>query len=221
MGRRTDPPDAREAPVGRDVRAAGGDRGGDRPGHRGGARRPAAPGRFPCADGDRRRDVRRRRRRECADRQAGAASPARVRRRRGVGRARGGRELGRDQAAREGARERRRGRDRNAAGAGVRAEAAAARGVGGVRLVRPRRRAREGARGGRGACARGRRDLLFAIVALGRRLDLDAEAALRRAARRFRDRFLLVEQAARDRGIALADLDEDALGKLWEEAKSR
>ena len=64
-------------------------------------------------------------------------------------------------------------------------------------------------------------DLLFAIVALGRRLDLDAEAALRRAARRFRDRFLLVEQAARDRGIALADLDEDALGKLWEEAKSR
>ena len=64
-------------------------------------------------------------------------------------------------------------------------------------------------------------DLLFAIVALGRRLDLDAEAALRRSARRFRDRFLIVEQAARDRGIALTDLDDVALEKLWEEAKSR
>lgn len=64
-------------------------------------------------------------------------------------------------------------------------------------------------------------DLLFAIVALGRHLDLDAEAALRRAARRFRDRFLLVEQAARDRGVALTDLDATALTQLWEEAKSR
>ena len=64
-------------------------------------------------------------------------------------------------------------------------------------------------------------DLLFAIVALGRHLDLDAEAALRRSARRFRDRFQSVEQAARDRGIELSDLDEPALTKLWEEAKAR
>jgi tetrapyrrole methylase family protein / MazG family protein len=64
-------------------------------------------------------------------------------------------------------------------------------------------------------------DLLFAIVALGRHLNLDAEAALRRSARRFRDRFQLVEQAARDRGVALTDLKEEELEKLWEEAKSR
>ena len=64
-------------------------------------------------------------------------------------------------------------------------------------------------------------DLLFAIVALGRHLDLDSEAALRRSARRFRDRFQKVEQAARERGVALADLDQPALEKLWEEAKSR
>jgi nucleoside triphosphate diphosphatase len=63
--------------------------------------------------------------------------------------------------------------------------------------------------------------LLFAIVALGRHLNLDAEAALRRSARRFRDRFQSVEQAARDRGVALTDLKEEELEKLWEEAKSR
>jgi len=64
-------------------------------------------------------------------------------------------------------------------------------------------------------------DLLFAIVALGRHLQLDAEAALRRSARRFRDRFQAIEQAARDRGVALTDLKEEELEKLWEEAKSR
>jgi uncharacterized protein YabN with tetrapyrrole methylase and pyrophosphatase domain len=64
-------------------------------------------------------------------------------------------------------------------------------------------------------------DLLFAIVALGRHLDLDAESALRRSARRFRDRFQKVEQAARDRGVALGDLDEGSLTALWEEARSR
>jgi len=52
-------------------------------------------------------------------------------------------------------------------------------------------------------------------------LDLDAEAALRRSARRFRDRFQLVEQAARDRGVALSDLNDAALDELWQEAKSR
>ena len=64
-------------------------------------------------------------------------------------------------------------------------------------------------------------DLLFAIVALGRHLNLDAEAALRRSARRFRDRFQAVEQAARDRGVSLSAMKEDELEQLWEEAKSR
>ncbi|HJT36976.1 MAG TPA: nucleoside triphosphate pyrophosphohydrolase [Actinomycetota bacterium] len=64
-------------------------------------------------------------------------------------------------------------------------------------------------------------DLLFAIVALGRHLDLDAESALRRSARRFRDRFQKVEQAARERGVALGELDEGSLTALWDEVKSR
>src|SRR5439155_27375078 len=54
-------------------------------------------------------------------------------------------------------------------------------------------------------------DLLFAIAALGRRLDVDPETALRKATRRFGDRFeRMREQAARD-GVSLEDLTEDDL----------
>jgi tetrapyrrole methylase family protein/MazG family protein len=62
-------------------------------------------------------------------------------------------------------------------------------------------------------------DLLFAIVALGRHLHLDAEAALRRAAQRFRARFEAVEQRARVEGLALKDMSEQELERLWQEAK--
>jgi tetrapyrrole methylase family protein/MazG family protein len=52
-------------------------------------------------------------------------------------------------------------------------------------------------------------DLLFAVAALGRRLNLDPETALRKATRRFGDRFeRMREQAARD-GVALEGLSED------------
>jgi tetrapyrrole methylase family protein/MazG family protein len=51
-------------------------------------------------------------------------------------------------------------------------------------------------------------DLLFAVAALGRRLNIDPETALRKATRRFGDRFeRMREQAARD-GVALEDLPE-------------
>lgn len=63
-------------------------------------------------------------------------------------------------------------------------------------------------------------DLLLSIVALARHLDLDAETALRRAGRTFRDRFGKVERAARDRGVALQDLSEAELVALWEDAKT-
>ena len=62
-------------------------------------------------------------------------------------------------------------------------------------------------------------DLLFATVALGRKIGVDAESALRRTARKFRDRIASMEKAARERGIALADLGPDELDRLWEEAK--
>ncbi len=54
-------------------------------------------------------------------------------------------------------------------------------------------------------------DLLFAVAALGRRVNVDPETALRKATRRFGDRFeRMREQAARD-GVALSDLPEDEL----------
>jgi tetrapyrrole methylase family protein/MazG family protein len=62
-------------------------------------------------------------------------------------------------------------------------------------------------------------DLLFVLVNMGRKLDIDPEAALRGASRKFASRFARVERfaAARDadlRGMTLEELDE-----LWQEAK--
>lgn len=64
-------------------------------------------------------------------------------------------------------------------------------------------------------------DLLFSLVALGRSLDVDAETALRRAAKRFRDRLVHVEQVVRDRGASMSDMSDDELIALWEQAKAR
>lgn len=64
-------------------------------------------------------------------------------------------------------------------------------------------------------------DLLLAVVALSRHLDLDAETALRKAARRFRDRLSWVEETARAEGRALGDLSDEELERLWAEAKRR
>lgn len=64
-------------------------------------------------------------------------------------------------------------------------------------------------------------DLLFALVALARHLDLDAESALRRAARRFRERLVVVERIAAERGIKLRDLSDEELDRLWQDAKQR
>jgi MazG family protein len=62
-------------------------------------------------------------------------------------------------------------------------------------------------------------DLLFAAVALGRQLGVDTETALRKAARKFRDRLARMEASAKERGTALKDLNADELDKLWSEAK--
>jgi len=62
-------------------------------------------------------------------------------------------------------------------------------------------------------------DLLFSVVALGRHLHLDAESALRRAAKRFRERFLHVEAAAKQRGARLDDMSQAELRALWDDAK--
>jgi MazG family protein len=62
-------------------------------------------------------------------------------------------------------------------------------------------------------------DLLFAAVALARQLGVDPETAVRRTAKKFRDRLARMETAARERGVTLKDLEAHELDRLWEEAK--
>jgi nucleoside triphosphate diphosphatase len=59
-------------------------------------------------------------------------------------------------------------------------------------------------------------DILFTAANLARKLDIDPEAALRRATRKFERRFRALEALAAERGIA-ADLD--ALEALWQQIK--
>ena len=63
-------------------------------------------------------------------------------------------------------------------------------------------------------------DLLLVAVNVGRKLGIESEAALRGANQKFRSRFGRVERMARERGVALRDLDFAALDQLWDAAKA-
>ena len=63
-------------------------------------------------------------------------------------------------------------------------------------------------------------DLLLVAVNVGRKLGIEAEAALRGANHKFRARFARVERMARERGVALRDLDFAGLDQLWDAAKA-
>lgn len=60
--------------------------------------------------------------------------------------------------------------------------------------------------------------LLFAVVALARSLDIDAEAALRQVAREFRERFEAVEETARATGVPLEEWDATGWQEVWDAA---
>jgi len=62
-------------------------------------------------------------------------------------------------------------------------------------------------------------DLLFAAVSLARKLDVDAEAALRACTRRFTERFEYIEDRLSERGRAPAESDLAEMDALWNEAK--
>ena len=62
-------------------------------------------------------------------------------------------------------------------------------------------------------------DLLFAAANLARKLDVDAEAALRSANAKFERRFRGMETLAAQRGEIFADLNLDAQERLWQEVK--
>ena len=63
-------------------------------------------------------------------------------------------------------------------------------------------------------------DLLFVLVNVARKHGIESEAALRAANDKFRRRFRSVERQAAERGVALRDLDFDALDQLWDTAKA-
>jgi ATP diphosphatase len=62
-------------------------------------------------------------------------------------------------------------------------------------------------------------DLLFAAANLARKLDVDAEAALRAANTKFERRFRAMETLAAERGEVFAELDLAAQENLWQAVK--
>jgi tetrapyrrole methylase family protein/MazG family protein len=62
-------------------------------------------------------------------------------------------------------------------------------------------------------------DLLFALVNLARRCNIDAESVLRETNLRFRRRFAHIEQSARQQGRPITDLTLDEMEALWQAAK--
>jgi tetrapyrrole methylase family protein/MazG family protein len=62
-------------------------------------------------------------------------------------------------------------------------------------------------------------DLLFAAAAVARTMGVDPETAVRRTARKFRDRLARMEQIAAAKGEKLNEIPPAELDRLWEQAK--
>jgi len=64
-------------------------------------------------------------------------------------------------------------------------------------------------------------DFLFMAVNLSRFLGIHPETALRKANRKFEERFRFMEKRAKEMGRSLSDMDIDEMEELWQEAKKR
>ena len=64
-------------------------------------------------------------------------------------------------------------------------------------------------------------DVLFSLVNVGRKMGLDAEAALRATCQKFRRRWAFIEQEAAARGTAPEALSQPQLEELWAAAKEQ
>ena len=64
-------------------------------------------------------------------------------------------------------------------------------------------------------------DMFFAMVNLARFLGFDSEIALKRATRKFKARFQMMERCAREEGRPLGEMSVEDLDRLWEEAKAQ
>ena len=62
-------------------------------------------------------------------------------------------------------------------------------------------------------------DILACLVNLGRKLEMDMEAALRRSNQKFYKRFTRMEELCRQRSLVLRELSLSKQEKLWQEAK--
>ncbi|MET0386944.1 MAG: nucleoside triphosphate pyrophosphohydrolase [Polyangiales bacterium] len=63
-------------------------------------------------------------------------------------------------------------------------------------------------------------DVLFALVSVARKLEIDPEAALRGTLDRFGQRVGSVERQAKAQGVELSHLEPAALDALWQQAKT-
>jgi MazG family protein len=75
------------------------------------------------------------------------------------------------------------------------------------------------AKADRAAAERELGDVLFALVSVARKADIDPEAALRGTLDRFGQRVREVEKRVAERGQELSALSPEALDTLWREAK--
>jgi len=64
-------------------------------------------------------------------------------------------------------------------------------------------------------------DLLFAIVSLARKLEINPELALKRALQKFRTRFDLLESRLRQNGEKFSDYSLAQLESIWQEIKKQ
>ncbi len=63
-------------------------------------------------------------------------------------------------------------------------------------------------------------DLLFVVVNLARKLDFDAETALKKTNRKFRQRFKFIEQSLKENNKTLEDSNLEEMDALWNKAKT-
>jgi len=64
-------------------------------------------------------------------------------------------------------------------------------------------------------------DLLFVVVNLARKLDIDAETALKKTNRKFRQRFKFIEQSLKENNKTLEDSNLEEMDALWNRAKTQ
>ena len=64
-------------------------------------------------------------------------------------------------------------------------------------------------------------DLIFSLVNYSRWKDINAESALRRTNKKFKDRFSYIERIVNERRMNISDMTLDELEELWQESKTK